>query len=70
MTFDRWFSQHIAPTLPTDIPPEVLKVSREMMAACWNAAVYAVNEYVLYCENERISLEVSNIAGKFVVKNS
>lgn len=40
--FDTWYSTHIAPTIPTDAPAIVQKLSREMMAACWNAALDAV----------------------------
>jgi hypothetical protein len=42
--FDTWYSTNIAPTLPTDAPPAVLKLSREMMAACWNAALTAIQQ--------------------------
>ena len=42
--FDRWYSANIAPTLPTDAPPEVLKLSRAMAASIWNAALRAAEE--------------------------
>lgn len=40
--FDAWYSAKIAPTIPVDAPEIVKKLSREMMAACWNAALEAV----------------------------
>ena len=42
--FDTWYSEKIAPTIPTDAPEIVKKISREMMAGCWNAALDAVIE--------------------------
>ena len=43
MTFDQWYSANVAPTLPTDIPPALRKAARESMAACWNAALDAID---------------------------
>ncbi len=52
--FDSWYSTHIAPPLPTDAPPEVLKLARESMAACWNAALdAALDRYFPLSERER-----------------
>jgi hypothetical protein len=42
--FDRWYSTHIAPTLPTDAPPQVLRAAKEAMAACWNQALRTVSQ--------------------------
>jgi hypothetical protein len=49
MTFDEWYSANIAPTLPTDAPPALLKAARESMAACWNAAVDASGDRICRC---------------------
>ncbi len=41
MTFDEYFSKSFS--LPPDVPPaaraQFMKEGREMMAACWNAAI-------------------------------
>jgi hypothetical protein len=42
--FDTWYSTHIAPTIPNDAPTIVKKLSQELMVACWNAALDAVNK--------------------------
>lgn len=50
--FDTWYSTNVAPILEEQIKllPEptrepIRKGSREQMAACWNAAIDAVEEY-------------------------
>jgi hypothetical protein len=44
--FDTWYSTNIAPTIPKDAPVIVKKLSREMMAACWNAALDAADKWL------------------------
>jgi hypothetical protein len=46
VTFDQWYTANVAPKLPTDAPPAIRAAARESMAACWNAALDAVNQWL------------------------
>jgi hypothetical protein len=39
MTFDAWYAANVEKNLPADFPPQAKKLSREAMAACWNASL-------------------------------
>jgi hypothetical protein len=62
--FDDWYSRHIAPTLPRDAPPKVLKLSREMMAACWNGAI---DEAVKIPERYREEIDARNACNGIIL---
>jgi len=47
MTFQDWYAANIEPTLPTDVPEPIRQNARESMAACWNAAIDACDEWLV-----------------------
>ena len=47
--FEQFFTEHVAPGLPKDFPPQLAAAAKKQLAECWNAALEATQEMLLTC---------------------